>query len=265
MKMRKIGVLYICTGKYSIFWKTFYQSCEEYFLPEYEKHYFVFTDDTSIVETDYIHVKSESAKGFPLDSLLRFDMFLSIKNQLSMMDYIYFFNSNMRLIDEIGSEILPTSVTSGLVAVIHPGYFNQKSKYFPYERSKHSTAFIKYNPDQIYNYFMGSLNGGRTNDYLKLAQVCSDNIHRDMKNGIMAIYHDESHLNNYLQDKDVLKISPAFAFPEDSLLPFDPKIIILNKMKHGGEYFDKLPAKAYGLRIYLKIKRLYFSIIWKFQ
>ena len=31
--MCKLGILYICTGKYDIFWEDFYKSCEKYFLP----------------------------------------------------------------------------------------------------------------------------------------------------------------------------------------------------------------------------------------
>lgn len=43
-KMKKIAILYICTGKYDIFWEDFYKTSEKYFLNNSEKHYFVFTD-----------------------------------------------------------------------------------------------------------------------------------------------------------------------------------------------------------------------------
>ena len=261
----KIAVLYICTGKYSVFWKTFYQSAQQYFLPEYEKYYFVFTDNLQIRDTDNIYVKYEYPKGFPLDSLLRFDMFLSVKDQLLEMDYIYFFNSNMQFVKLIGEEILPTQVDSGLVALIHPGNYNKNKEQYPYERNLKSTAYIKYNNIDAYQYYMGSLNGGKTIDYIKLVEECSKSVNLDMENGIMAIYHDESHLNRYLHNKDVLMLSPEFGFPEESKIPFDPKIIILNKIKHSGKYFDKLPKRSYGLRLFLKLKREYFSLIWRFQ
>ena len=35
--MTKIGMLYICTGKYTVFWPEFYRSFEEKFLPGCEK------------------------------------------------------------------------------------------------------------------------------------------------------------------------------------------------------------------------------------
>ena len=46
----KIGILYICTGVYDFFWKSFYLSAERYFLQEYSwnREYFVFTDSRNI-------------------------------------------------------------------------------------------------------------------------------------------------------------------------------------------------------------------------
>lgn len=42
--IKSIGILYICTGPYALFWKDFYESFENKFLPSYEKKYYVFTD-----------------------------------------------------------------------------------------------------------------------------------------------------------------------------------------------------------------------------
>ena len=40
----KILFLYVCIGKYVVFWKDFFLSVEKYVLTDCEKHYFVFTD-----------------------------------------------------------------------------------------------------------------------------------------------------------------------------------------------------------------------------
>ena len=45
---KSIGILYICTGPYVLFWKDFYESFEKNFLPSYEKRYYVFTDAEEI-------------------------------------------------------------------------------------------------------------------------------------------------------------------------------------------------------------------------
>ena len=41
--METVGILYICTGAYDVFWDDFYNTCEEHFVGV-EKKYFVFTD-----------------------------------------------------------------------------------------------------------------------------------------------------------------------------------------------------------------------------
>jgi len=263
--MITIGILYICTGKYSIFWKAFYESSEQYFLPDAEKHYFVFTDSSEINETDKIHVYYEKPKGFPLDSLLRFDMFLGIKKEVSIYDYAFFFNSNMVFVRKVSRvDILPDGKKERLVAVLHPGYYNKEAMAYNYERRRASTAFIPYDRKNNYHYFMGGLNGGITEDYYRLIDGCNRNIHQDMDDNIMAIYHDESHLNKYLYDRDDVKIlPPSYGFPEDGKLPFEPYIVIQNKMKHGGKYFDKLPKAEYRKRLIFFVKRNLLASKWR--
>jgi len=258
----KIAILYICTGPYSIFWNQFYQSSERRLLIHHEKTYFVFTDDDSINEKSNIKIFKKLAQGFPLDSLLRFELFNSIKEHLEEFDFIYFFNSNMYIKDEIAEEIFPGSQNNGLVGVLHPGYYSKKVFWYPFEKRKKSKAFTKYN-EQL-KYYMGSFNGGTSSAYLKLISNCQKNIEDDYTRDIIAIYHDESHLNCYLNSKHPLMLSPAFAFPENSNLPFPNRITILDKVMHGGQYFDKLPKKAYIKRARKKFNIFIHSLVWKF-
>ena len=51
--MTKIGILYIGIGRYACFWPEFYNSCETNLVPEAEKHYYVFTDQTTITPSDH--------------------------------------------------------------------------------------------------------------------------------------------------------------------------------------------------------------------
>ena len=43
-KNMKIAILYICTGKYYIFWENFYNSAQKNLFPYETKHFFVFSD-----------------------------------------------------------------------------------------------------------------------------------------------------------------------------------------------------------------------------
>ena len=237
--MKKIAILYICTGKYRLFWDGFYKSCEKHFLKTESKQYFVFTDANDLSSTDNVSIINRKCQGFPNDSLFRFEMFLEIQNKLKDFDYVFFFNANMLIVKDVGNEIFPTKNFHGLIGVIHPvGYKYRFLKFmYPYEKNKNSLAYIK-KFSKPKEYFMGGLNGGSVKEYLEMVEVCCENIRKDYDKGIIAIYHDESHLNNYFSNKQVHSLPTAYGFPEGSKLPFEPSIIIRNKIKLDS-YFDK--------------------------
>ena len=231
--MMKVAILYICTGRYAQFFDGFYKSAEQYLLQGVEKRYFVFTDQEQLTEAANVELLIRPCRGFPEDSLFRFDRFLEIKDKLKDYDYTFFFNANMRFVAPVGEELLEERLT----AVLHPGYYDKPEWRYPYERNKQSKAYIPPHEDD-YNYYMGSLNGGKTEDYLALAETCSQHIHEDWEQGIVAIYHDESHLNRYLREHRCKALSPAYAYIEGEELPFEPKILLLDKAKLD-PYFDK--------------------------
>lgn len=181
----KVAVLYICTGKYNQFFHGFFESSEKYFLKDIaDIEYFVFTDDLHLSDSAKVHLFERKCQGFPLDSLFRFDMFLSIADKLKEFDYCFFFNANMLFVNEVGREFLPEK--EGLMAVIHPGFYNKSTARLPYERNKQSKAYIPREKGKNYRYYMGSLNGGKTDKFLELAKVCSANTHNDYDRGVIA-------------------------------------------------------------------------------
>lgn len=259
-----IGIFYICTGRYAIFWKSFYESAERFFVTDAKKIYYVFTDSPDIRPADNIKIYPKKPLGFPLDSLLRFDMFDSIEEDTKVCDFLFFFNSNMQFLKPVTKEmILPTEEENGLVAVCHPGYYKAEALRLPYEKHSRSAACIPYRKNETYHYFMGGVNGGTYDAYYRLIKTCKAQIHDDMDRNVLALYHDESHLNHYLHGKKIKMLPPTFGTPEDSEVYPDPFIIILNKMKHGGKYFDKLPKTSYGKRLKFFLQRSYWTILWR--
>lgn len=230
---KRIAILYICTGKYKIFWKDFYKASERYFLINCQKEYFAFTDSKKIYNEKHprIHKVFQKKIGWPFDTLLRFKMFLTIEEELKQFDYLFFLNANMRFITIVDESILPKEEEK-LLAVQHPGYFNKQPKEFPVETNMSSKAYIE--PGTCINYFMGGFNGGKTKYYLELIKEVDFNIQADLKKKIIAIWHDESHLNKYLIGKNIKILSPSYGFAEGWDLPFEPKILILDKSSFGG-------------------------------
>jgi glycosyltransferase involved in cell wall biosynthesis len=257
----KIGILYICTGNYTIFWDRFYQSSEKFLLKEHEKHYFVFTNgeinkhNNPLVKTIF-----QQKYGWPFDTLYRFKFFLEAEDDLKKMDYLFFFNANLVIMEPIGDEILPGEQDE-LVVTQHPGFFSKKRKEFTYETRKQSKAYIP--PEKGSVYLAGGLNGGKTNQYLQMAHELSEDIDDDYRNNIVAIWHDESHVNRYIIDRQVKILSPAYLYPEGGDIPFEKKIIILDKTHFGGH--EKLrnmsKLKAEYLEISNKMQQPLFSLL----
>lgn len=86
----KIGVLYVCTGKYHIFWDNFYKSANKFFCKKSDVHYFVFTEHPiKIFGNNNVHHIVQPKLGWPYDTLKRFHLFLEQKESLEKMDYLF--------------------------------------------------------------------------------------------------------------------------------------------------------------------------------
>lgn len=231
----KIAILYICTGKYSVFWKGFYESAERYFLPDAEKHYFVFTDADELYAQDNQRVKliDQESLGWPGNTLFRFHMFSRIEACLKEFDYIFFFNANMLFVHRIDEDILPKD--EGLLVTLHPGYFNKPRSTFPYEKNPRSLAYIPADKGEIY--VCGGVNGGTAEAYLKLIHHIKMAVDTDSKNNITAVWHDESHLNRYILDVKYKLLDAGYAYPEGLHLGIDKKIIVRDKNRYGGHAY----------------------------
>jgi hypothetical protein len=248
--MVKVAILYICTGKYDVFWKDFFESYEQYFLPNSQKEYFVFTDSETLYSEDIcnrIHKIYQKQLGWPDDTLMRFHMFDSISEKLEKFDYIFFMNANCKCVTTITEEeFLPKD--KDILVVQHPGAYKKRPNKFTYDRNPKSTAYIPKGQGQYY--ICGGINGGKSEAYLNLIKELKKNIDIDKANGVIAKWHDESHINRYILNHDNWMIlSPSYCFAEGWNLPFEPKILVREK----SNYFDSVEIKS-GKLVSLKRK-----------
>lgn len=227
----KVAILYICTGKYDIFWPEFYKSYEEFFLPEVNKTYIVFTDkDIPYKENNNVRVVYQEHLGWPKATLMRYHMFMGIAEKLRNYTHIFFMNANCRCVDYIYAEDM--IVDDGLVVVEHPGFYDKPCDKFTYERNPLSTAYIPYGVGE--HYVFGAVNGGTSEAFLKMSSKIKKNTDKDLDNNIIALWHDESHLNRYIIDEKNYKLlSPSYAYPDGwkKIIPFTPKIYTVDKSK----------------------------------
>ena len=220
----KVGLLVIATGKYNQFIPPLLKTAKEYFLKNHQVTYYVFTDDKEILAQPSENMVSlyKEHKPWPFPSLSRYEEFYKHKDILSKEDYLFYCDADMLFVSDIAEEIL-----SDRVVTIHPGFCGGRGT--P-ECRPTSTACIS--PQEELVYYAGGFNGGSSEEFLKMSKIISRNIDIDMKNGVMALWFDESHMNRYFIDNLPTKIlSPSYCYPESchDHLPFKRRLLALDK------------------------------------
>ena len=200
-------------------------------MQEHEKTFFYFTDFPEDFPKDVFQFKIER-KGFPGDTLLRYHYFAAAKEMLSQVDVLYYLDVDMLIVDQVGNEILPTAEKS-LIGTAHPGFYNNYTPSAPLgspESRKESTAYIDASEHRPC-YWAGGFNGGTSAEFLRMSETIRDNIDADYNRDLIALWHDESHLNRYLvsNQEQVKTLLPSYCYPESWSLDYPKKILALDK------------------------------------
>lgn len=227
-----VGLLLIATGKYHRFIQGMISSADRFFFADgnADVTYYVFSDTVPQVQSSrrVVHIQIPH-KPFPFASMDRFKHFINNATALSPEDYLYYVDVDCLFVDKVGPEIL-----GNLVGVQHCGYYNKQG---PYELNPQSALYI--DPATYKQYFGGGFSGGLRHRYLELAEWCSTMIDKDVANGIIPIWHDESAINRYFAvvAPDVV-LSPAYHYPQSNVEYYkkiwapnnwQPKILLLDK------------------------------------
>lgn len=234
--MKKYAIIYICTGGYSVFWKDFFSSAEQFFLVDAIKDYYVFTDDNELmmINSDHVYTYYCKKMGWPYDTLLRWDRICGIQDLLVKYDYVVFCNANMKFLDVVSSAIFEkTSIT--LCSYTSPA---DKPDDMPLERRSESKAYVPYGSNHT-KYVAGGFILGQAAAFLKMARELREWTEQDLRKGIIPVWHDESMLNAYLHlystELSVYYVGAEFVAIEERLKSGDaPKAIFRNKDRYGG-------------------------------
>jgi histo-blood group ABO system transferase len=221
----KVGLLIIATNKYTQFLQPLISSADEFFLKDQDVTYFIFTNNDVEINTNRKLVKTHTDhKDWPWMTLGRYKIFTENQSELSKMDYLYYCDADMKFVSNLGDEIL-----SDRVATQHPGYFGTRGT--P-DTNPLSTACVF--THEHMEYFAGGFNGGTSTEYLKMSKQLSNNIEVDFSKGIIAFWHDESHMNRYFIDNKPTKIlDPSYCCNEGWLdCPFGRRLLALDKNHH---------------------------------
>lgn len=229
-RFMKIALLTVATNKYTDFITKLYASADTYFCKNFDVTYLLFTNNTDFeVKSNRQILKHYiEHQTWPNITLKRYHTFIQYQSVLEQMDYVYYCDADMLFVDDVGSEII-----SDRVATIHPGFYNKTVENFSFENRPQSKAYIPINKNRKYVYYAGGFNGGKTQQFLNMANVIKSNVDLDSKNNVIARWHDESHMNYYFNiiTQPTLELSPSYCYPESWNLPFHKKLLALDK-KH---------------------------------
>jgi len=215
----RIGLCIIATGKYHRFLEPLWESARRFFLPGHDVRLFLFSDRPAPVPCEHLDTPH---RPWPLPTLYRYHTLLQAEERLRNLDYIFYCDADMRFVATVGDEVL-----GRLVAVVHPGFARKPAHEFTYERRRQSRAYIP--PGAGQHYYAGGFQGGRPDDYLAAARAMRQAIDDDLRHGLVAVWHDESHWNRYCLDRaPAVVLPPTYCCPESWPMP-GRKLLALDK------------------------------------
>lgn len=211
----KVGLCVMATGSYIQYVQRLLDSADQYFLPDHDITYFVFTD--APFEHPRAHVVYQSQMGWPYDSLRRFHTYLAHADRFAHLDYVYAIDADMGFVAPIQEEIL-----SHRVATILSVHLFKPQK--PYESNPISTAYVHRNEGK--EYYAGAFYGGSRDEFITLLATISEWVDVDIARGYIAWANDESYLNRYfVSNQPTLELSPSYCHFEHWDSPFPKKIL----------------------------------------
>lgn len=171
--------------------------------------------------------------NWPEATLFRYKIFRENFDQISG-DYVIYLDADMELVSDFIENIEPENWDNGVALVSHPGYWRTRNylsriKLYlqnPYllikdsyrfirvgslgawETNKKSTAFTPRKDRE--NYVCGGTWMGSSESIRKLVTELSQNVEEDAARGVMALWHDESHLNKWSASNKFTLLTPRF-------------------------------------------------------
>ena len=232
----KIILNLIATNKYINFLPEILDSVDLYFFPQSDVTVVIHTNvdiPEEMVENRRVSIKTNliEHEPWPFTTLKRFHYFNTISEEILRSEYAFYIDVDSKFIKTIDDDILPKS---GLIGTIHPCLFDGPGT--P-ERNPNSEAYIPHGSNN--RYFCGGFIGGSSEEFINMSREIIGRIQRDLEKDIIAVWHDESHINKYFyQNKPEVILDHPFAVAENlNEIREASRILFLDKSVRGGHDF----------------------------
>lgn len=226
----KIAIITLATNKYKSFLHPLWTSVKTHFLPSAQKDFYFFTDEKLEWFDDSVKWYQIDHQPWPYITLKRFEFISSCLKELTQYDYVFYMDSDMEFVDTLSHFDIGHKK---YYAVCHPSVVSNLN-FWPVETNSNSTAYIPERHRCVY--VQGCVWGAKGSHIEYMVNLMKNNINIDLQNNIIAVWHDESHLNKFIVDHrtEVAILSPSMAYPETWNLPVNK--LMIHKDKNMVEY-----------------------------
>jgi hypothetical protein len=221
-----IGVMSVATNLYLDYWKKMVLSADRVTKIEDKVKFYVFTDqplEAELFSKDLANVNVEAFEipsyGWPEATLLRYEIF-SARFELLDAEILMHLDADMLFNANPWDRVKKQLDKDCVCLVAHPGFWRPKgAKLFglyvlnpflfyrdlrmmisrgaigAWENDQRSLAYVA--REFRRTYFCGGTWFGTRNSIGELLRNLANNVASDSKSGIVAIWHDESHINSW--------------------------------------------------------------------
>ena len=259
-----ISFITIATGRYLNYWKDQFNSAKIFLDKNKLIEFVILTDQVDTIELEResllfdtnwtLKIAYVPHQEWPFPTLYKFKN-ITFYSDLFTGKIIWHLDADMLFsADKIESQLMQVSRYQEMVFVEHPGYFRSRGidKYRLYlsspalmfrdvkslfieggvgtwERDEKSLAYVEIR--RRGQYVCGGSWGGEREIVLNFSKELASRIDQDFNLGIVARFHDESHINWYRANHRCSVLDSSYCFEESykNLRKLEKKIVAVNK------------------------------------
>lgn len=237
----KLAIFSIATNRYLNYYidliNSYSRKCDHGLNVEF--HLFTDQDEKAqAIFLNYPWVKISTHKidpyTWPAATLLRYKIYLEEFDRIQA-DYFMHLDADMLFLSDIGPHLEDIFIEDSMFLVRHPGFYRPTGfKYLKFalsrphiavkdlsrkirdggvgawEKNKSSSSFV--NRSSRKKYYCGGTWIGSSRAFKDFLEVNTKNVDLDRRQGVMAVWHDESHLNKWAANNTFIELGPAFCY-----------------------------------------------------
>ena len=260
LKPDSVGVVTVATNRYVDYWHAMALSADVHLFPDREVVLHVFTDrlpDIRAMVSDFSNVIVNplpiDALGWPEATLLRYEVFDSYRSDLEQRLLMHL-DADMLLVDDVGLELHPADWPNGIALVRHPGFrrpdgrdglaLYAKSPVLvakdavrrvrvgglgTWETDPGSRAFVPRRKRETY--VCGGTWFGLREPFRAMVGELATRTRADLKEGRIAVWHDESHLNWFAANHRTALLGSEYCYAAgfSNVDDLTPKIVAVDQ------------------------------------